>query len=175
MRSLEELTSSLLFQGLAKSTRRTYTASQHRFLSFCYWSQQLNDNGSPLPANERTLMLYAAYLSRTLKATSIKVYLAGVRSLHIENGFGNPLANCLRLERVLRGIKRIQGTGTRPRLPITVRYSTSTPSANQPYRLSRRVILGSLLYWFLRFSALRRVHNQVVLLRFQDSFISRRH
>ena len=34
---------------------------------------------------------------------------AGVRSLH----------NCLRLDRVIRGVKREQGTGTRPRLPIT--------------------------------------------------------
>ena len=43
-----------------------------------------------------------------------------VRSLHIENGFTNPLSNCLRLERVLRGIKRSQGISTRERLPVTL-------------------------------------------------------
>ena len=40
--------------------------------------------------------------------------------MHIEHGFNNPLANCFRLERVLRGIKRIQGTGIRQRLPTTI-------------------------------------------------------
>ena len=65
-------------------------------------------------------MLFVTALSHTLKASSIKVYLAGVRALHIEHGFDNPLANCLRLERILRGIRRVQGSGTRPRLPITI-------------------------------------------------------
>ncbi len=59
-------------------------------------------------------------LSKTNKAASIKVYLAGVRSLHIENGFTNPLSNCLRLERVLRCIKRSQGLSKRERLPVTL-------------------------------------------------------
>ena len=64
-------------------------------------------------------MMFVTHLARTLKASTIKVYLAGVRSLHIDHGFDNPLKNCLRLERVIRGVKREQGTGTRPRLPIT--------------------------------------------------------
>ena len=119
MQALTAQTNSLLYQGLANSTRHTYSAAQRRFLDFCYWSHLLNDNGSPLPANEWTLMLFVTALSHTLKASSIKVYLAGVRSLHIENGFRNPLANCLRLERVLRGIKRTQGIGKRVRLPVT--------------------------------------------------------
>ena len=62
-------------------------------------------------------MMFVTHLSRIIQASSIKVYLAGVRSLHIENGFTNPLEKCLRLERVIRGVKRKQGTGTR--LPIT--------------------------------------------------------
>ena len=120
MQSLTAYTNSLMFHGLAKSTRKTYSSSQRRFLEFCYWSKLIHDNGSPLPASEQTLMLFAAHLSRTIKASSIKVYLSGVRSLHIEHGFNNPLENCFRLERVLRGIKRIQGTGIRQRLPITI-------------------------------------------------------
>ena len=62
-------------------------------------------------------MLFATHLSRTIKAASIK---AGVRSLHLEHGLGNPLVNCLRLERVLRGIKRTQGVTKRERLPVTL-------------------------------------------------------
>jgi hypothetical protein len=108
-----------MFQGIASSTRRTYDSAQRKFLEFCRWSQCLHSNGSPLPASEWTLMLFATHLSRTIKAASIKVYLAGIRSLHIENGFPNPLVDCLRLERVLRGIKRSQGVSKRERLPVT--------------------------------------------------------
>ena len=64
-------------------------------------------------------MLFVPQSSTTLKAESIKVYLAGIQSLHLENGFLSPLSNCLRLERVLRGIKRTQRHGQRQRLPIT--------------------------------------------------------
>ena len=108
-----------MFQGIASSTRRSYEWAQRKFLEFCRWSQGLHADGSALPASEWTLMLLATYLAKTIKASSIKVYLAGIRSLHIENGFPNPLTECLRLERVLRGIKRSQGVSTRERLPVT--------------------------------------------------------
>ena len=91
---------SLLVNGLAKSTRRTYSAAQRRFLEFCFWSGQVHSGGSPLPASEWTLILFITELSRSLKASSIKVYLSGVRSLHVENGFDNPLTNRPRLEQV---------------------------------------------------------------------------
>ena len=110
---------SLLFNGLAKSTRRTYSAAQRRFLEFCFWSGQVKSGGSPLPASEWTLILFITELSRSLKASSIKVFLSGVRSLHVENVFDNPLKNRPRLEQVLRGIKRSQGLERRPRRPIT--------------------------------------------------------
>ena len=64
-------------------------------------------------------MMFVTHLSRIIQASSIKVYLAGVPSLDIENGFTNPLENCLCLERVIRGVKRKQRTGTRPRFLIT--------------------------------------------------------
>ena len=86
--------------------------TQRKFLEFCHWSKCFNVNGSPLPASEWTLMLLATHLSHTVKASSIKVYLAAVRLLHIENGFANPLSNCLWLKRVLRGVKRSQGIST---------------------------------------------------------------
>ena len=47
------------------------------------------------------------------------MYLSGVRALHIEQGFADPLHNCLRLQRVIRGIKRTQGSPSSSRLPIT--------------------------------------------------------
>lgn len=55
----------------------------------------------------------------TLQHSSIKVYLSAVRSLHIQQGFSDPLLHCLRLQRVVRGIKRSQGSSLASRLPIT--------------------------------------------------------
>ena len=48
------------------------------------------------------------------------MYLAAVRSLHIDYGFPDPLLNCLRLQRLLKGIKRVQGPVSPCCLPITI-------------------------------------------------------
>ncbi|XP_032220413.2 uncharacterized protein LOC116603397 [Nematostella vectensis] len=45
--------------------------------------------------------------------------MSSVRALHIEQGFPDPLASRLRLQRVLRGIKRTLGTPPSSRLPVT--------------------------------------------------------
>ena len=57
----------------------------------------------PMPACQNTLLSYVAYLNnRYLKHGSISVYLAAVRSMHIEAGYPNPLENCLQLQRAVR-------------------------------------------------------------------------
>lgn len=58
-------------------------------------------------------------MAESLKYSSIKVYLSAVRALHIEQGFPDPIEQCLRLQRVVRGIKRTQGTHVAQRLPVT--------------------------------------------------------
>ena len=63
--------------------------------------------------------MFATFLAGSLQHSSIKVYISGVRTLHIEQGFADPLHNCLRLQRVIRGIKRTQGSPSSSRLPIT--------------------------------------------------------
>ena len=60
--------------------------------------------------------LFATFLAGSLQHSSIKVYLSGVRALHIEQGFADPLHNCLRLQRVIRGT---QGSPSSSCLPIT--------------------------------------------------------
>ena len=76
-------------------------------------------SGSPCPADEWTLCLFTTFLARSLPHASIKVYLSGVRALHIGQGFADPLQNCLRLQRVIRGIKHSQGTPSSSCLPFT--------------------------------------------------------
>lgn len=107
-------------QGIAKNTRRTYDTAQRHFIDFCYRSGQLSPSGSPCPAAEWTLMSLATDLAKSHHENTVKVYLAGVRSLHIEQGFQNPFENRPRLARVIRGIKRLRSNPTAERLPVTI-------------------------------------------------------
>lgn len=109
-----------MYQGLASSTRRTYSCAQEKFVNFCIMTGHLSPYGSPCPASEWTLCLFAIFLADSLRHSSIKVYLSAVRSLHVNQGFPDPLENCLRLQRVVRGIKCSQGAlPSRPRLPVS--------------------------------------------------------
>ena len=109
-----------LYQGLAPSTRRVCLSAQRRYVDFCRQDGHLSSDGALLPADEQSLMRFASFLADSLHHSSIKVYLSAVRSLHIDNGLPDPLINCLQLQRLLRGIKRVQGSSTSKRLPITV-------------------------------------------------------
>ena len=117
--SLELRCRELLLQGLAPSTRRSYATGQKKFINFCTQLGKVGANGSVCPADEWTLCLFATFLSNFIQSSSIKVYLSAVCALHIEQGFPDPLLNCLRLERVVKGIKCIQGVKMIDRLPIT--------------------------------------------------------
>ena len=65
-------------------------------------------------------MRFASLLADNLIHASIKVYLSAVRSLQIDHGLSDPFVNCLRLQRWLRGIKRVQGPVSPRRLPFTL-------------------------------------------------------
>ena len=55
----------------------------------------------------------------SLHHSPIKVYLSAIRSLHIDQGFPDPLVNCLQLQRLLQGIKCHQGSSLPQRQPVT--------------------------------------------------------
>ena len=116
---LEQQCPQFLVHGLAASTRKSYTAGQKKFINFCTQLGKLHSSGSPCPVDKWTLCFFATFLAGSLRHSSIKVYLSAVRSLHIDEGFLDPLLNCLRLQRVVRGIKRAQGSSSYSRLPIT--------------------------------------------------------
>ena len=100
-------------------------------LEFCYWSGLIHDNSSPLPASEQTLMLFTAHLSRTIKASSIKVYLSGVQSLH------RPVF----IWSVFYTVKWLQGTGTKQHLPITIAI------LHQLYKIINLNHCSGALFW----------------------------
>ena len=111
---------SFMYQGLAASTCRTYSCAQQKFINFCVMIGHVSYSGSPCSATEWTLCLFATFLADSLRHCSIKVYLSAVRSLHADQGFPDPLENCLRLQRVVSGIKGSQGSlPANPHLPIS--------------------------------------------------------
>ena len=108
-----------LRHSLALSTHSSYSSAARSFTHFCALYNCLHQNGSPLPASEHTLMLFSTYLARSLKPQSIKLYLYGVRTLHLDWGFPDPLEGASRLQILLRGIKRVHGCWPDRRFPVT--------------------------------------------------------
>ncbi len=104
-------------QGLAPSTRATYSSAIRRFLQFCH-----TYNLTRLPLTEPLVSRYAAYLAEgNLTSTTIRLYLAALRYLQIAKGLPDPnLMSNPYLQLVLRGIQRSSTGQPRPkRLPIT--------------------------------------------------------
>ena len=79
----------------------------------------VSSNGSLLPTSEQTLLRFCSHLADRLHHSSIKVYLSAIRSLHIDQGFPDPLVNCLQIQRLLRGINCHQGSSLPQRQPVT--------------------------------------------------------
>ena len=88
-------------------------ASVHQFLYF-RWLCQFK-----WFFNEQTLLRFCSHLADHLHHSSINVYLLAIRSLHIDQGFPDPLVNCLQIQCPLRGIKRHQGSTLTQRQPVT--------------------------------------------------------
>lgn len=105
--------------GLAKNTNRAYSCGEKRFLEFCLMNRLQGPDGDVLPASEGTLVYFASYLARTVRHSTIKLYLAAVRNLHITAGYNDPLKGKLLLRKVLRGILRYQGQQRIRRQPVT--------------------------------------------------------
>ena len=101
-------------QAYAPTTKSTYLSQTRLYLSFCvYYGYQ------PLPAVGSTLSRYAAFLARSLSASSIPAYLNAVRILHLEHGLTDPTKNNFYLATTLRGIKRTKGLTVSQKQPIT--------------------------------------------------------
>ena len=100
---------------MAPSTSSTYRAGTRRYLSCLAYRQK------SLPGSKHTVALFAAYLSRTLQANTIQVYVAAVSHLHLSRGFSSPTSNNPMLNLTIRGIQRSQAPAhLRPKqLPLT--------------------------------------------------------
>ena len=101
-------------QTFASSTKRTYTTHRDTFLKFCAFM-----NLPAVPALSSTICLYAAFLARTLKFSTIKQYLGIIGLMHKELGLPNPLLGNWHVSSLLTGVKRVLGNAPQQKLPIT--------------------------------------------------------
>ena len=112
---LEEAVFELMQQGVAESTRKCYKSSMKRYTAFC------SQFSLPcLPASDRTLSLFIAFLGRDkISSKTIRIYLSGIRHFHVLKG----LVFCgitPKIELLLRGVARENGSAApNTRLPIT--------------------------------------------------------
>ena len=91
----------LVRRGIRDSTKRTYVSAQSQFRQFCECFKLC-----PLPVSEVTLLLYITSLyQKGLSHATIMVYLAGIRNLQIEAGFGEPNVSCPQVKQALRAVK----------------------------------------------------------------------
>ena len=104
-------------QSLAPATRRLYAVGQRHYHTFCNKHQR-----RPLPATDMQLAEFVTFLVDHVKVAPIAIntYMVAVRSLHVEQGFGDSFPRTTQPHRVFTGVKRAHGTGPRLiRLPIT--------------------------------------------------------
>ena len=91
-------------QAYATSTKAICKSQLRAYFTFCvYYGYQ------PLPASTITLSRYAAFLARSLSASSISAYLNVVRIFHLEHGLDDPTKNNFHLATTLHGIRRCKG------------------------------------------------------------------
>lgn len=73
----------------------------------------------PVPVCENTVALFATYLARTLKPTSVRQYINIVRLLHLESGLEHPYKDSWVVRSTLKGIDRCKGLSVNRKTPIT--------------------------------------------------------
>ncbi len=73
----------------------------------------------PLPATERTLVLFTAHLSGSVGYSTVRAYMSAVRHLHLSKGYADPFLAVPQLDLVFKGVKRLKPSGQDRRLPIT--------------------------------------------------------
>jgi site-specific recombinase XerD len=113
----------LMSAGLKTNTHRIYNSAQKRYLNFCELYHL-----EALPATEDVLLLYVAFLfDQGLKGSTIRVYLAAIRSLHVFLNFVYPQeSNRLRL--AVKGVVSQSAPPSR-KFPITIDILTRMLSA----------------------------------------------
>jgi integrase len=120
-----------LWCGLAQTTRKGYDSARNSYLSFCQLQRFHHTQaggfrsadpqpgtasvmpGSSFPTTPLWLIEWMVSLAGKVKSRTLKLYLTGLKSYHVDLGLDTSAFEDTRLERVLRGIKREHPDGQR--------------------------------------------------------------
>ncbi len=123
--SLGNTRSNLMSHALSSSTQNAYNTGARAFMGFTTMHNVCKIQALPC-CNEELLELFVCHCVKNLKLSysTIKLYLAGVRSLYVTAGLGNPLCNVqgqihARLELLLRGVRKSCVSKSMIRKPVT--------------------------------------------------------
>ncbi|KAK3261883.1 hypothetical protein CYMTET_29237, partial [Cymbomonas tetramitiformis] len=106
----------------AESTQRSYDTGVKAFLTFCVRFACLGTLEPLLPASDATLARFIAFSAWFVQPGTTKSYLAGVRSLHLQQGVEwTPVAHRFWVAAALQGVRRQWDRPAKPVMPITLR------------------------------------------------------
>jgi hypothetical protein len=129
MPALVQLAAELLKLGIAQSTRATYESACRSYIRFAECT------GSPTkpPIDPQSIVLWMTWLFADNKAvSSVRTYLYGINSWHIEEGHPSPLRLTHHVWRCWKGMKRWKGDANeRVRLPVTTKLLMRIKSTMQ--------------------------------------------
>ena len=100
-------------------------------------------------------MRFCSHLADRLHHSSIKVYLSGICSLHLDMGFSDPLSNCLQLQWVLCSINSHQGSHESPCQSVTGEFKKIQSSLLPQNDLHTMFWAACCLGFFWLFKGLR--------------------
>ena len=139
---------SLMEESLKSGTRRQYQCGWSHYDAFCSAY-----NLDPFNVDEPQLCAFLAwlYVHPTVKAYSTyNKYLSGVSSTFVEAGLPNPFKDKPIFAKCKRGLKKLVGTATKARLPVTIAllrrlrrfWPSSSIKARNAYRLAVCAVNG---------------------------------
>lgn len=133
------------------NTQKTYATHLRAYLKFC---DKLCI--APVPVDEHTVALYATYLGRTLKPSSVRQYINIVRLLHLECGLGHPFKDSWVVKSTIRGMQRCKGCAVNRKAPVTPEILLSLKSKLSPNSKKDCVFWATCLLLF--FGLLRKAN-----------------
>lgn len=153
-----QLVASYLWNSPASNSWSVNRVGQESFIHFVrLHPAYLNEDHSVLPATERAIVEWIAYLgTRNVRSKTLKSYLVDIRALHVDAGYATTACESPIVQRLIRGIKHVHGEYPgHPKLPVTIdilRQLCAALSSDDLYDVALKVAITVAFAAFLRLS-----------------------